>query len=132
MGLRTASAVVELRGKKHWAESDARRVLGEWRRSGKSVTQFARESGLVPQRVYYWLERLDEQRSWSGSRSPEGASGFVPVTLRASLPSVSASTSRSGAVVVTQSGDRIEVSELTVASAAWVTTVARSLGEAVK
>ena len=34
-----------------WTESDARRVLAEWERSGHTLEAFARSRGLVPQRL---------------------------------------------------------------------------------
>ena len=41
-----------------WTERDAREVLAALRGSGKSVSEFAAEHGLDPQRVYLWRRRL--------------------------------------------------------------------------
>ena len=41
-----------------WTERDARDVLAALRRSGKSVSAFAADHGLDPQRVYLWRRRL--------------------------------------------------------------------------
>jgi transposase-like protein len=41
-----------------WTERDAREVLAALDRSGKSVSVFAAEHGLDPQRVYLWRRRL--------------------------------------------------------------------------
>jgi transposase-like protein len=41
-----------------WTERDAREVLSALERSGKSVSVFAAEHGLDPQRVYLWRRRL--------------------------------------------------------------------------
>lgn len=45
-------------GKRRWAEADARMVLTAWRRSGKRVSELAREQGLTPQRLLRWSTRL--------------------------------------------------------------------------
>jgi transposase-like protein len=41
-----------------WTEEDAREVIGELQRSGQSVSVFAAERGLDPQRVYLWRRRF--------------------------------------------------------------------------
>jgi hypothetical protein len=46
----------------HWTESDARRVLAEWERSGHTLEAFARSRSLVPQRLAWWRKRLRTSR----------------------------------------------------------------------
>jgi hypothetical protein len=41
-----------------WTEQDARNALAALQRSGKSVSVFAAERGLDPQRLYAWRRRL--------------------------------------------------------------------------
>jgi len=41
-----------------WTEGDAREALAALGRSGKSISVFAAEHGLDPQRVYLWRRRL--------------------------------------------------------------------------
>jgi hypothetical protein len=41
-----------------WTIGDAREVLGDLGRSGKSVSAFATARGLDPQRLYAWRRRL--------------------------------------------------------------------------
>jgi transposase-like protein len=41
-----------------WTESQAREVIAAQKRSGKSVSRFAAEHGLDPQRLYLWRRRL--------------------------------------------------------------------------
>jgi transposase-like protein len=41
-----------------WSEGDAREVMTALARSGKSVSAFAEEHSLDPQRVYLWRRRL--------------------------------------------------------------------------
>ena len=54
MAKRPSSAV----RRRHWTEADARGVLAEWKRSGKTLEAFARSRGLVPQRLAWWRKRL--------------------------------------------------------------------------
>lgn len=41
-----------------WSEVEARGVISAWRKSGLSVENFARERGIVPQRIYWWRKKL--------------------------------------------------------------------------
>jgi transposase-like protein len=41
-----------------WTEQDARNALAALHRSGKTVSVFAAEHGLDPQRLYSWRRRL--------------------------------------------------------------------------
>jgi transposase-like protein len=41
-----------------WTREDARDVIAALERSGKSVSTFAADHGLDPQRVYLWRRRL--------------------------------------------------------------------------
>jgi transposase len=43
-----------------WTRSDAREVIAALERSGQTVSVFAAEHGLDPQRVYLWRRRLGE------------------------------------------------------------------------
>jgi hypothetical protein len=43
----------------HWSEHEARGVLSAWRKSGETVERFAKERGLVPQRVRWWKNKLE-------------------------------------------------------------------------
>jgi hypothetical protein len=47
-------------GRLRWTEQDARNALAALERSGKSVSVFAAEHGLDPQRLYSWRRRLGE------------------------------------------------------------------------
>ncbi len=42
-----------------WSEHEARGVLSAWRRSGQSIERFAKERGIVPQRVRWWKAKLE-------------------------------------------------------------------------
>lgn len=43
----------------YWSESEGRRVVEAWRRSGDSATAFARRHGLRAKRLVYWSKRLE-------------------------------------------------------------------------
>ncbi len=43
-----------------WTEGDARTVLAAWRRTKQPLGTFARENGLVANRLYWWRKRLSE------------------------------------------------------------------------
>ena len=42
-----------------WSEHEARGVLTAWRRSGQPLERFAKERGLVPQRIRFWRDKLE-------------------------------------------------------------------------
>jgi len=53
-----------------WSEHEARGVLTAWRRSGQSLERFAKERGLVPQRVRWWKNKLEgKATAIAGSQS---------------------------------------------------------------
>ncbi len=41
-----------------WSEVEARGVLEAWRRSGQPVERFAKQRGIVPQRMRWWKMKL--------------------------------------------------------------------------
>jgi hypothetical protein len=47
--------------KAYWRASDAREVLGLWRRSGASLAEFAREHDLCRHRLDRWRDRLEAE-----------------------------------------------------------------------
>lgn len=42
-----------------WSQHEARGVLVVWRKSGQSLERFAKERGLVPQRIRWWKAKLE-------------------------------------------------------------------------
>ncbi len=73
MSKRRTVGITKVIGKRRWAEADARIVVSAWQRSGKRVSEFAKEYGLSSQRLVRWSERLQ-----GGSR---GRVRFHPVRL---------------------------------------------------
>jgi transposase-like protein len=45
---------------RRWDEGEAREALAEQKRSGESVTEFAKRRGFSAQRIYYWKKRIAE------------------------------------------------------------------------
>ena len=60
--------------RRYWREADARAVVEAWRRSGKGLSEFARERGLHARRLARWAARLE-----AAARSGDVA--FHPVRL---------------------------------------------------
>jgi transposase-like protein len=42
-----------------WTEVEGRAVIAAWRKSGLSTVEYAREHGIVPQRLYWWRHKLE-------------------------------------------------------------------------
>jgi len=62
---------------KKWNESHARFVLQELGRKGLSVGEMAKQLGVTPQRIYWWKNRLQEQKA-AGSNDE---TAFVEVSV---------------------------------------------------
>ena len=100
----------------HWTESDARRVLAEWERSGHTLEAFARSRGLVPQRLAWWRKRLRASRSETSA-----ALTLVPATV---IDATAAAAAGSAAMIRLPHGIVIE---LEGASPSWIAALAREL-----
>ena len=61
-----------------WSEVEARGVLEAWRRSGLTMQRYARERGLVPQRLRAWKKKFEEHER-RGRVAP--ASAMLPALL---------------------------------------------------
>jgi len=111
-----------------WTRADARQLLDEWATSGESLAAFARRHGVIPQRLSWWRSRIGAtpharvKRETSHDLPPV----FIPVTVRAAEPSASTPA----VVELDGSRVRVELRVLDDASAAWVASLARSLGGA--
>ena len=107
-----------LRERQPWTENDARRVMDAWRESGDSIPAFARKTGLVASRLYWWRDRLGAAATTTIARAAQ----LVPVTVR--FPEIDLPAAR-----VEVLGDRVlvEVREADAATAAWVASLVRAL-----
>jgi hypothetical protein len=70
----TSAAFDAARRSRYWCEADARVVLAAYRASGRSLKAFARQTGLSPQRIRWWRERMP------ASATPT-APTFLPVEV---------------------------------------------------
>ncbi len=61
-----------------WSEVEARGVLEACRRSGLTIERYAKERGLVPQRLRAWKKKFEE-RERAGRLAP--APALVPVRV---------------------------------------------------
>lgn len=62
-----------------WSEVEARGVLEAWRRSGLKLQTFARQRGIVGQRMRWWLERFEKDEKALLAGTP----AVLPVRLTA-------------------------------------------------
>ena len=108
--------------KERWTEARARAMLEAWDRSGLTLSAFARQRGVEPQRLAWWRKRLSE-RSRLTSGSPVS---LVPVTLRPAPP-IALGVS---VAITSRGGARIEVREVGAVTAAWVAALLVALDEA--
>lgn len=61
-----------------WSEHEARGALSAWRKSGLSLERFAKERGLVPQRLRRWRDKLGDKVN---DGSADSAIALLPVQL---------------------------------------------------
>jgi hypothetical protein len=116
------TSATALTQRKPWNEDDAREILDELSASGETLTAFARQKGLVPQRLAWWKKRLGGPLPSAGVNDARGAT-FVPVLLRAVEPEAPAAVELSGGV-------RVELRTLDRTSAAWVALLSQAVGGA--
>lgn len=67
-----------------WSEHEARGVLSAWRKSGQPLETFAKERGLVPQRLRWWKNKL-EGKTAALVRTPSPLA-LLPVQVTESSP----------------------------------------------
>ena len=61
-----------------WSEHEARGVLSAWRKSGLPLETFAKERGLVPQRIRNWRNKLEGRE---GEPSKAVVAALLPVQV---------------------------------------------------
>ena len=97
-----AAALERAAASSYWTEAEARVVLQAQESSGQSLTQFARQHGLTPQRLRWWKGRLGQ---------PGAALTFLPVQVAAPQPAQQPVAPGPGALmeVVLATGRRVRV-----------------------
>jgi hypothetical protein len=53
------SDVARAAKRRYWREADAQEILDAWRRSGRRLSEFAREHGVQARRLARWAARLE-------------------------------------------------------------------------
>ena len=109
-----ASDLIESR----WDEATARRVLAGWRASGQSLSGFARERGLIVQRLSWWRKRLGVGKRARGDQAV-ATLAFVP-----GIPMVSGGRHVS---VRLPGGVEVEAASVEALPASWIATLLREL-----
>ena len=94
---RKSSKKVTAIDRSYWRAPDAREVLGLWRRSGASLTEFAREHGLCRHRLDRWRDRLGAEPT-----PPR----FHRVKLVGAVDARAAAEARTGGIEIVVSGGR--------------------------
>jgi len=94
---RRVSKKITAMEKPYWRVSDAREVLDLWRRSGASLSEFAREHELCRNRLDRWRDRLDAEPT-----TPR----FHRVRLVGAVDSRPATEARTGGIEIVVSGGR--------------------------
>ena len=115
MAKRPSSAV----RRRHWTEADARGVLAEWERSGKTLEAFARSRGLVPQRLAWW-----KKATARGSTGDEHSADLRPRCGDRRLLRRPCRPGRPAAAIGLPHGIVIEIDG---ASPTWIAALAREL-----
>lgn len=78
-----------------WSEHEARSVLSAWRKSGLRLETFAKERGLVPQRLRFWRDKLEGKSS-----EPASASPLALLPVQVTEPAPAAPTKRGEPVAI--------------------------------
>jgi transposase-like protein len=103
-----------------WTEADAREAIGRWLSRGGSLAAFARQHGVVAQRMAWWRHRLGERER------ERGGVALVPVTVTGSV-----GVGALGASVRVSIGEVVvEAQQVASLPPSWVAALALKLGEA--
>ncbi|HPG76889.1 MAG TPA: transposase [Rhodoglobus sp.] len=109
--------------KQKWSETEGRQVVDEWRRSGLSPADFARQHGLAEVRLLRWRARIEEQVAQVAQVDPVTAA-FLPVKIKESAEQ----DMGEGVALVLKSGVVIRVPVGT--SPTWVARLVQALEHA--
>jgi hypothetical protein len=90
-------AVVRVAKRRYWREAEAEVAVGAWRRSGETLSGFARRYGIHRRRLGRWAASLE------GAERREEAVVFHPVRL------VGGAGSKAPIEIVTRAGNRVRV-----------------------
>ncbi|MCP4963880.1 MAG: transposase [bacterium] len=105
-------------GRPRWGEADARAVLDALKESGRSVTEFAREHDLDPQRLWRWRSRLEGTKVTTES----DVVSFVPLVVTG--------LERSAVVVARVGAVEVEVVDPAAVGPQWVAGLLEAVADA--
>lgn len=115
----------ELRASRRWRPSDARYVLEVMAASGEPLARFARHMKIGHERLRWWSKRLAIARDFEDpTKAGFESTGMIPVVVKAE-PSRRAPETAAAVLII--EGARVELSELTPATASWSATLLESL-----
>jgi len=97
-----------------WTEGEARAVLDEWKRSGKSMAAFARHHGLTAPRLYWWRKKLQATTATTPALAGPEAAPTPPM-----MSLVPASIVVGGASLMIRLAGEVSI-EVAEASPSWV------------
>ena len=104
-----------------WTQTEAERVLELWRASGRPLQTFARQHGLVPQRLRRWRDLLGVPR-------PQTTLSLVPAVIVGTPRGAGDAATGSPAVVVqVAGGGAVEVVAPERVAPAWVAALVVAL-----
>ena len=98
--------------RRHWSADHAREMLAALRRSGLSLSAFARGQRVNAERLRWWRKRLGT------AKTHDTALAFIPAVV---------STKSSPVVVRLPRGVEVEALDLTAVPARWLAEVVRAL-----
>jgi len=110
-----------VRHSKRWSREQASAILAEWKSSGQSIAAFARERGVVAQRLHWWRARL---RGQPAPRAVSPGHKLVPAIITG-VPLLAAPVT-----VRMTTGESMEVSEPSSVSPDWVAAVVVAISRA--
>jgi hypothetical protein len=113
----------QLRSSRWWSASDAQYVLDALAASGEPLARFARRMKIGPERLRWWSKRLSPNAAKRHGASE--SKRFVPMVVK-SEAGEGVSQQPTAAVLVIANA-RVELSELSEASAAWSARLLESL-----
>ena len=111
--------LAQLRGPKQWKPEDARRVVGAWQESGKSMAGFAYRHGLNAERIAWWRDRIP-----AATHSSAPSVTLVPVTVRATSPAPASSPAVS---LMIGDGVRVDVADASRVPPLWFAALVEAL-----
>lgn len=91
--------------RRQWTEEEARGFIAAWRKSGLSIEKFAKQCGVVPQRVRWWKKKFEGAPSEASAKP--GALAFLPVRVGSSSTPAPAAPKRGEPVSVYLRGGQV-------------------------